>query len=129
MMADGFLTIVKRALGDGDYAGDQHGGARGADGSGLPTGNPGNFMFATGSSAPTSRSTRAGLAVKGIMIHQDHGSGCLARTAITMDKLGRCRSGCLAREPRTSSAAWMTAFSNMGKFTNRRETVGEERAR
>lgn len=48
MMADGFLTIVKRALGDGDYAGDQHGGARGADGSGLPTGNPGNFMFATG---------------------------------------------------------------------------------
>jgi hypothetical protein len=84
MMADGFLTIVKRALGDGDYAGDQNGGARGADGSGLPTGNPGNFMFATGSSAPTSRSTRAGLAVKGIMIHQDHGSGCLARTAITM---------------------------------------------
>lgn len=48
MMADGFLTIVKRALGDGDYAGDQHGGARGADGSGLSTGNPGNFMFATG---------------------------------------------------------------------------------
>ena len=31
-----------------DYAGDEHGGAGGSDGRGLPTGDPGNFMFATG---------------------------------------------------------------------------------
>jgi hypothetical protein len=47
-MAGGFLDIVKRRRGDGDYAGDQHGGAAGVSGSGLPTGKPGNFMFATG---------------------------------------------------------------------------------
>lgn len=44
----GFLTSIKRARGDGNYAGDQHGGARGEDGSGLPSGYSGNFMFATG---------------------------------------------------------------------------------
>ena len=44
---DGFLAIVER-VGGGDYAGDQFGGAAGQDGSGLPTGLPGNFMFATG---------------------------------------------------------------------------------
>ena len=48
MRAQGFLDIVKRHRGDGDYAGDEHGGAGGSDGSGLPTGAPGNFMFATG---------------------------------------------------------------------------------
>jgi len=47
-MARDFLTIVERALGDGNYAGDQHGGAGGSDGRGLPTGKASNFMFATG---------------------------------------------------------------------------------
>lgn len=47
-MPEGFLSIVKRKLGDGNYAGDQYGGAAGHDGSGLPTGKPSNFMFATG---------------------------------------------------------------------------------
>ncbi len=44
----GFLDIVKLKRGEGDYAGDQHGGAGGMTGSGLPDGFPGNFMFATG---------------------------------------------------------------------------------
>ncbi len=43
-----FLSIVKKVYGDGGYAGDEHGGGAGNDGSGLPTGAPGNFMFATG---------------------------------------------------------------------------------
>ena len=43
-MAKGFLDIVKRVQGDGDYAGDQHGGGAGQSGSGLPTGAPGEFM-------------------------------------------------------------------------------------
>ena len=43
----GFLDIVQRKNG-GDYAGDEHGGGAGHDGSGPPTGAPGNFMFATG---------------------------------------------------------------------------------
>jgi len=47
-MAQGFLDIIKRELGDGDYAGDEFGGAKGKDGSGLPTGSARNFMFATG---------------------------------------------------------------------------------
>ncbi len=46
--AKGFLPIVKRAFGDGGYAGDEHGGGSGHDGSGMPTGKAGNFMFATG---------------------------------------------------------------------------------
>lgn len=44
----GFLDIVRRAHEDDDYAGDEFGGAAGSDGSGLPTGDAGNFMFATG---------------------------------------------------------------------------------
>ena len=48
MTARGFLDIIKRERGDGNYAGDEHGGAAGATGSGLPTGSPRNFMFATG---------------------------------------------------------------------------------
>jgi len=44
----GFLDIIKDVRGDGDYIGDQHGGARGKDGSGLPSGDARNFMFATG---------------------------------------------------------------------------------
>ena len=43
-----FLDIIKRKHGDDNYAGDQFGGASGSDGSGLPTGRPGNFLFATG---------------------------------------------------------------------------------
>ncbi|MGI9105055.1 MAG: family 1 glycosylhydrolase [Pyrinomonadaceae bacterium] len=45
---NGFLHIIKRARGDGNYAGDQHGGASGTAGSGLPDNFPGNFLFATG---------------------------------------------------------------------------------
>ncbi|GJG89127.1 hypothetical protein tb265_43080 [Gemmatimonadetes bacterium T265] len=48
MAPPGFLDVVRRTLGDGDYAGDQYGGAAGAHGQGLPTGGAGNFMFATG---------------------------------------------------------------------------------
>ena len=44
----GFLDIIKKTRGDGDYAGDQHGGAAGSDGSGLPDSYAGNFLFATG---------------------------------------------------------------------------------
>lgn len=47
-MAKGFLEIIKYKHGDGNYAGDQHGGASGTSGSGLPSGFAGNFMFATG---------------------------------------------------------------------------------
>jgi len=47
MAETSFLDAVRRTRGD-DYAGDQYGGAAGADGRGLPTGHSGNFMFATG---------------------------------------------------------------------------------
>ncbi|MEW6420287.1 MAG: family 1 glycosylhydrolase [Deinococcota bacterium] len=47
-MSQSFLDLITKHLGDGEYAGDEHGGARGRDGSGLPTGQPRNFMFATG---------------------------------------------------------------------------------
>ena len=43
-----FLDIVKQKHGDGGYSGDQFGGAAGTDGSGLPDGYKGNFLFATG---------------------------------------------------------------------------------
>ena len=43
-----FLALVQAKPGHGNYAGDEFGGAAGSDGSGLPTGGPGNFMFATG---------------------------------------------------------------------------------
>jgi beta-glucosidase/6-phospho-beta-glucosidase/beta-galactosidase len=43
-----FLEIITHTLGKDSYVGDEHGGAGGSDGSGLPTGKPGNFMFATG---------------------------------------------------------------------------------
>jgi beta-glucosidase/6-phospho-beta-glucosidase/beta-galactosidase len=43
-----FLTDIKKKYGDGGYEGDEFGGARGHNGSGLPTGLPTNFMFATG---------------------------------------------------------------------------------
>lgn len=44
----GFLDSIKKRFGDGNYDGDQFGGAGGHNGSGLPDGNPGSFMFATG---------------------------------------------------------------------------------
>ena len=47
-MADTFLKLIKQRYGDGNYAGDEHGGAAGQSGAGLPVGAPGEFMFATG---------------------------------------------------------------------------------
>ncbi|QDA60312.1 family 1 glycosylhydrolase [Hymenobacter jejuensis] len=47
-MPKGFLTHIKEKFGDGHYEGDEFGGAGGRDGSGLPSGAAGNFMFATG---------------------------------------------------------------------------------
>ena len=47
-MTRAFLEIVENKFGPGNYTGDEHGGARGSDGRGLPTGSAGNFMFATG---------------------------------------------------------------------------------
>ncbi|CAM3634848.1 family 1 glycosylhydrolase [Deinococcus saxicola] len=47
-MSRGFLDIIKKELGDGNYLGDEFGGAGGSSGSGLPTGQASNFMFATG---------------------------------------------------------------------------------
>ena len=46
-MPASFLDLVRQKNADG-YAGDQYGGGAGHDGTGLPTGTPGNFMFATG---------------------------------------------------------------------------------
>ena len=46
--ATGFLDRIRRTLGDGVQGGDEHGGAAGRSGQGLPTGGPGEFMFATG---------------------------------------------------------------------------------
>ena len=49
MATNSFLRIVDKIHGvDGIYEGDEYGGRRGHDGSGLPLKNPGNFMFATG---------------------------------------------------------------------------------
>jgi beta-glucosidase/6-phospho-beta-glucosidase/beta-galactosidase len=47
-MPQDFLSLIKKRFGEGHYAGDEYGGAAGHDGRGLPTGTPGNFMFATG---------------------------------------------------------------------------------
>ena len=46
-MSTSFLPLVHKRYPSG-YAGDEYGGGAGTDGSGLPTGSPGNFMFATG---------------------------------------------------------------------------------
>ena len=43
-----FLQLIEGKFGDGGYDGDEHGGAGGKDGSGLPDGGPKEFMFATG---------------------------------------------------------------------------------
>ena len=45
-MARSFLTDIKKHFGNGNYEGDEFGGAGGTSGRGLPTGTPGNFMFA-----------------------------------------------------------------------------------
>ena len=45
---ENFLSVIDRCHKNGEAEGDRHGGAGGADGSGLPTSGPGNFMFATG---------------------------------------------------------------------------------
>jgi beta-glucosidase/6-phospho-beta-glucosidase/beta-galactosidase len=47
-MAQGFLELIQKQVGKGNYPGDQYGGADGADGHGLPADRPSNFMFATG---------------------------------------------------------------------------------
>ena len=47
-MTNSFLDIIKRHQGDATSAGDEFGGAAGADGRGLPDGYAGNFLFATG---------------------------------------------------------------------------------
>jgi len=47
-MAHSFLTNIRQHFGSGSYAGDEYGGAGGTSGRGIPSGNPGNFMFATG---------------------------------------------------------------------------------
>ncbi|KUG09973.1 family 1 glycosylhydrolase [Solirubrum puertoriconensis] len=47
-MSSNFLDHITKEFGDGTYLGDEYGGAGGHDGRGLPTGSPGNFMFATG---------------------------------------------------------------------------------
>jgi beta-glucosidase/6-phospho-beta-glucosidase/beta-galactosidase len=47
MAQESFLDIIRKVRGD-DYAGDEFGGAKGTDGSGLPTLSSRNFMFATG---------------------------------------------------------------------------------
>ncbi|MBC7658156.1 MAG: family 1 glycosylhydrolase [Chitinophagaceae bacterium] len=43
-----FLEIIKSTYGKKSFEGDEFGGAGGATGQGLPDGEPGNFMFATG---------------------------------------------------------------------------------
>ena len=48
MKKGSFLNIVKKIRGNSNYSGDEHGGATGQSGSGMPDGSPGNFMFATG---------------------------------------------------------------------------------
>lgn len=45
---NGFLDIARRVYGEGAYSGDEYGGGAGRNGSGLPTGDAGDFMFATG---------------------------------------------------------------------------------
>ena len=47
MATPSFLDIIKQHDAD-EYGGDQFGGAAGTDGSGLPDGYAGNFLFATG---------------------------------------------------------------------------------
>lgn len=48
MASNSFLDIITDVLGGSDYSGDEHGGAAGQTGKGLPDGSPRNFMFATG---------------------------------------------------------------------------------
>ena len=56
----GFLDLINRRYGEKAYAGDEHGGSSGKDGSGLPEAGSNGFMFATGveCSNPTIRGKR-----------------------------------------------------------------------
>ncbi|PNY79525.1 family 1 glycosylhydrolase [Deinococcus koreensis] len=47
-MSTSFLDIIQQRQGGGPAAGDEFGGAQGHDGSGLPSAQASNFMFATG---------------------------------------------------------------------------------
>ena len=47
-MREGFMRAAERLGVMQEAEGDTHGGAGGKDGSGLPTGDRGNLMFATG---------------------------------------------------------------------------------
>jgi hypothetical protein len=53
-MKKGFLDIVKKERGDSNYMGDQHGGAAGSAGSGLPDGYARIRRFSTGACGATS---------------------------------------------------------------------------
>lgn len=48
MPKNSFLEHIDKEFGNNGYAGDEFGGGRGKDGSGLPLNTPNNFMFATG---------------------------------------------------------------------------------
>src|SRR5947199_40875 len=48
MTARSFLDIINERYGGENYRGDEHGGAAGQTGQGLPEANARNFMFATG---------------------------------------------------------------------------------
>ncbi len=48
MASNSFLEIINDTFGTMDYSGDEHGGAAGQSGKGLPDASPRNFMFATG---------------------------------------------------------------------------------
>jgi hypothetical protein len=67
MSKKGFLDIVKQVRGDGDYAGDEFGGGSGRDGSGLPTGKPGNFMFATGTTVKSGETFWKSVVITGVL--------------------------------------------------------------
>ncbi|MBZ9753031.1 family 1 glycosylhydrolase [Deinococcus sp. HMF7604] len=73
-MAGGFLDLIQKAAPDGQYPGDQYGGAAGADGSGAPTGTAQNFMFATGieCSNPTIQGGRVRRDLLAECGHYDH---------------------------------------------------------
>lgn len=48
MAGKSFIDVIDKELGGNNYSGDEHGGAAGQSGQGLPNGSPANFMFATG---------------------------------------------------------------------------------
>ncbi len=60
MSSGDFLGVYRAKNGEGPAAGDEFGGGSGATGQGLPTGEPDNFLFATGieCSYPTTNNGR-----------------------------------------------------------------------